>query len=76
MRIRLDLGLPALPRPGDRRAAAGTLANRISTPNGLSVSALAMRISCLSRDDGIKAEPITPRPPALETAAASGPQAT
>ena len=49
------------------------LANRMSTPKGRSVSLLAVRISSRNLAGGMYAEPITPRPPALDTAAARGP---
>ena len=42
----------------------------IFTPNGLSVSSFALRISSRTTSAGALAPPIKPRPPALETAAA------
>src|SRR5262249_61144891 len=57
----------------DRGAAARCLGKQDIAPNGLSVWPLAMRISSRSRAGGINAEPIMPRPPALETAATRRP---
>ena len=46
------------------------------TPNGLSVSDFASRIMACTTSPGAAAAPISPKPPALETAAASFASAT
>ena len=51
-------------------SSAYGLSSMIFTPNGLSVSFFASRICVRTTSPGALAAPISPRPPALETAAA------